>query len=149
MPERKTRESETREKTSRKKTWQRPTSLPSPEPRQGIVHRWVRTATLGTSDAKNVSSKFREGWEPVPADEYPEFNDFISEDGDHIEVGGLILCRTDESVMKEREEHYSNVAAQQMESVDQNFFRENDARMPLLQPDRQTTVKFGRGAKDR
>ena len=37
------------------------------------------------------------------------------------------------------------MAAQQMESVDNSFMRENDPRMPLLKPDRTTRTSFGKG----
>ena len=58
------RDSETREATTRKKAWSRPETLPNPTPEDGYVYRWIRTATRGVSDATNVSSKLREGWEP-------------------------------------------------------------------------------------
>lgn len=149
MAERTPREQETREKTSRKKTWQRPTALPDPEPRPGFVHRWVRTALLGTKDVRNVASKLREGWEFCRIEEYPEFSDFVSESSENIEVGGLILCRCDEDIMRQRDEYYANVAKGQIDSVDNNFMRENDSRMPLLRPERRTTVSsFGRGSKN-
>jgi hypothetical protein len=32
-----------------------------------------------------------------------------------------------------------------MESVDNNYMRENDPRMPLLRPERSTKVQFGGG----
>jgi hypothetical protein len=61
------RELETREKTARKRTWQRPEVLPSPNPEAGYDYHWVRISTQGQVDATNVSSKLREGWEPVKA----------------------------------------------------------------------------------
>ena len=66
------RKLETRDKSSRKKHWQRPETLPSPTPRPGYTHRWVRVSSRGTVDATNVSSKLREGWEPVKAIDHPE-----------------------------------------------------------------------------
>ena len=62
------REHTTREKSTRKKGWQRPEVLPSPNPEDGYDFKWVRVSTQGTVDATNVSSKLREGWEPVKAD---------------------------------------------------------------------------------
>ena len=56
------RELTTRDKTSRKKGWQRPEVLPSPNPEDGYVYRWIRTSMQGQVDAPNVSSKLREGW---------------------------------------------------------------------------------------
>ena len=66
------RELETREITTRKKAWQRPETLPSPNPEPGYTYRWIRTSTHGQVDATNVSSKLREGWEPVKAVDHPE-----------------------------------------------------------------------------
>ena len=66
------REQTTREKTVRKKAWKRPEVLPSPTPEPGYEFHWVRISTQGQVDATNVSSKLREGWEPVKASDHPE-----------------------------------------------------------------------------
>lgn len=127
---------------AKKRKWRNPHQLLDPHARDGVAHRWVRAKLLGEDDTKNVTSKFREGWEPAPASEYPEIEGFKSDSG-NIEYGGLILCRTDQEVVDERTEHYRNVNAQQMNGVDRNFLRENDRRMPLLQPERSTKTTFG------
>ena len=47
--------------------------------------------------------------------------------------------------MKARTKHFEQVADNQMQSVDNNFLRENDPRMPLLNPERSTRVSsFGK-----
>jgi len=57
----------------------------------------------------------------------------------------LLLCKAPEGKMKARERHFTDIAQNQMESVDNNFMRENDPRMPLLQPERSTRVSsFGK-----
>ena len=66
------RDNDTRETKSRTRSWQRPETLPSPMPQDGYEFHWVRIATLGQVDATNVSSKLREGWEPVKAADHPE-----------------------------------------------------------------------------
>jgi hypothetical protein len=66
------RELNTREKDVRKKAWVRPETLPNPTPEDGYVYHWVRISTMGQADTGNVSSKLREGWEPVRADAHPE-----------------------------------------------------------------------------
>ena len=71
MP-RKDRESNTRETTTRVKNWVPPQQLPDPKPQDGFRFRWIRVSLLGQSDDRNVSVKFREGWEPVKAEEHPE-----------------------------------------------------------------------------
>jgi len=58
----------------------------------------------------------------------------------------LLLCKAPNEVAEARQRYYENVAAQQMQSVDNSYMKENDPRMPLLKPDRQTRVTFGRGS---
>ena len=122
--------------------------LPTPIPQDGWVFRWVRTQILGASDNINVSTRFREGWEPVLAEDHPELkiqSDYGSEFAKkgNIEIGGLLLCKAPAQTMKARAKYYENMAQQQMEGVDRNYLRENDPRMPLLRPERNTKVKFG------
>ena len=122
--------------------------LPIPEPQDGWVFRWIRTSILGESDNINVSTRFREGWEPVMAEEHPELkiqSDYGSQFAakGNIEIGGLLLCKAPEKTMQQRSKYYEDMAQQQMEGVDRNYLRENDPRMPLLRTERTTKVKFG------
>jgi hypothetical protein len=103
---------------------------------------------VGQSDNTNVSMKFREGWVPVKAEDHPELhvmNDHDSKFPGNIEIGGLLLCKAPEEVAQARNRHYEDLAAQQMQSVDQGFMRENDPRMPVLKPERTSRTTFGRG----
>jgi hypothetical protein len=148
MDKRTPRESETREASSRKKTWAPPTVLPEPDKKDGWRYRWVRTSTLNNMDNTNVSSKFRQGWEPVSAAEHPEITvlrDRKSDFKDNIEVGGLLLCKAPEETMAERDAYYRESAETQMSSVENNFMRENDPRMPLNKPQIDSRVTFGKG----
>jgi hypothetical protein len=142
------RELETREKTVRKRAWQRPELLPSPNPEPGYEFRWIRVSTHGQVDASNVSSKLQEGWEPVKASDHPEIMVVAPETErfkDSIVIGGLMLCKTPTEMVQERNEWFENQAKAQMQSVDNNFMRENDPRMPLFN-ERKTQVTFGRGS---
>jgi hypothetical protein len=65
------REIETRSTQERPKQWQRPETLPQPDKQPGYDYRWVRVSSLGQADARNISSKTREGWEPVRIEEQP------------------------------------------------------------------------------
>ena len=148
MDKRTPRESETRETTSRKRSWAPPTVLPEPAKKDGWRYRWIRTSTLNNTDNTNVSSKFRQGWEPVRAEEHPEITvlrDRNSDFKDNIEVGGLLLCKAPDELMAERDEYYRETAQNQMASVENNFMRENDPRMPLVKPEISTRVTFGKG----
>jgi len=141
------RELETRERTVRKKAWTRPTVLPDPTPEDGYTYHWVRISTNGQSDATNVSSKIREGWEPVRAQDHPEiFTDVVSDERfkDNVIVGGLMLCKAPEELVQERNAFYKQQAESQIHSVDNNLMRENDPRMPLFH-DRKSKVTFGSG----
>ena len=142
------RENETREKTTRKRAWNRPEVLPTPNPEPGYAFRWVRISTRGESDPMNVSGKIREGWEPVKASDHPEIFVVGGESDrfkDNIVIGGLLLCKAPVELVDERNEFYQEQADAQIRSVDNNFMRENDPRMPLFN-ERKTKVTFGKGS---
>jgi hypothetical protein len=141
------REQNTREKGARKKAWQRPEMLPSPNPEPGYEYHWVRVSTQGLVDATNVSSKLREGWEPVKAKDHPEITMVTVENEkfkDNVVIGGLMLCKAPKELIEERNAYYSEQTKAQIESVDNNLMRENDPRMPLFN-DRKTKITFGNG----
>jgi hypothetical protein len=141
------RELETREKTARKTAWKRPEVLPSPNQEEGYVYRWIRISTRGNVDGMNVSSKLREGWTAVKASDHPEITLVTIENDrfkDNVVIGGLMLCKAPIELANERNEHYSQQTASQMNAVDNNLMRENDPRMPLFN-DRKSKVTFGKG----
>ena len=141
------RELETRERTVRKKAWTRPEVLPSPNPEPGYDFHWVRVSTQGQVDATNVSSKLREGWEPVKASDHPEITIVAIEQErfkDNVVIGGLMLCKAPVEMIEERNAYYNDQAQAQMTSVDNSLMRENDPRMPLFN-ERKTKVTFGKG----
>lgn len=143
-----TRELDSRDTAVRPiENWAPPQLLPQPDDRPGWVHRYVRTSIMGSADPMNVSAKRREGFEPVKAEDYPELMSHASIDGQFkgsIEIGGLVLCRAPKEFMEQRAAYYEKLAANQMESVDNNFLSQNDPRMPLFK-DRATKVTFGKG----
>ena len=141
------RELDTRERKVRKKAWTRPEVLPSPNPEPGYDFHWVRVSTHGQVDATNVSSKLREGWEPVKATDHPEITIVAIEQErfkDNIVIGGLMLCKAPKEMIEERNAYYNDQAQAQMTSVDNSLMRENDPRMPLFN-ERKTKVTFGKG----
>ena len=141
------RELDTRESFARPTAWRPPETLPSPDDRPGWKHRWIRISMLGQADPGNTSSKLREGYEPVKAEEYPELLVHASTEGrfkGNIEVGGLLLCRIPEEFLKQRDAYYANQNKAQMESVDNNFLKDSDPRMPLFS-DKKSKFTFGSG----
>jgi hypothetical protein len=143
------RDVENRESAQRKQAWTPPQLLPSPKPQPGWTFRWIRISMMGQLDPTNASAKFREGWEPVKAADVPEImhladNSTNTRFKDNVEIGGLVLCKAPEEMTKQRNEYYANQAKAQVESVDNNFMRTEDKRMPLFN-ERRSTTTFGKG----
>jgi hypothetical protein len=145
------RELENRESGLRKLAWAPPQVLPSPKEQPGWVFRWIRTSLMGTADPTNTSSKFREGWEPCKAEDHPELMlqaDPNSRFKGNVEIGGLLLCKAPEEMMKQRDNFYLKQAQAQMEAVDNNFMRQKDDRSNMaIFNERKSGVSFGRGGK--
>jgi len=141
------RDLDTREIMERPKHWMPPQLLPDPNPEPGFAFRWIRISTLNKADATNLSSKLREGWEPVKASDHPEIRVFGTTHGqfpDSVEVGGLLLCKTPVEFTEQRDAYYRQQAEAQMQSVDNTFMRDNDPRMPMFK-ERSSKVTFGKG----
>ena len=144
---RKSREADSRTTLQRPQAWRPPETLPSPDNRPGWTHRWIRLSTNGQEDPGNISSKLREGYEPCKAEDYPEMMLHATTEGrfkGNIEVGGLMLCRIPSEFLEQRAAYYANMNKNQMESVDHNFLRESDARMPLFR-EKKSSTSFGKG----
>jgi hypothetical protein len=142
-----TRELETRAVSERPKQWQPAELLPEPDKQAGYAYRWIRTSTLNQADPRNLSGKLREGWEPVGIEEQPKFQLLVDPNSrfkDNIEIGGLLLCKTPEEFVEQRNKHYQTQAENQMEAVDSSLMRQSDPRMPLFKESKSTTT-FGKG----
>ena len=140
----------TREKQVRQVSWKPAHDLPTPNPIDGYVFRWVRVAMMGVPDATNMAKARREGWVPCKASDHPEIsNDFaafgLAPTTDLIEIGGLVLCKSAKENMDSRRAYYEDLTQRQAQSVDNNFLRENDPRMPLFR-EGKSKVSFGSGS---
>jgi hypothetical protein len=147
MADRTPRNLETRDLEIRPTTWRQPELLPEPDKQAGYTYRWIRVSMLNSSDPRNVSSKLREGWEPVKTEEQPRFRLFVDPDSrfkDNIEIGGLLLCKIPTEFMEQRAAYHDEVSRKQVESVDNTLMRQSDPRMPLFQ-ERRSSVSFGKG----
>ena len=141
------RDLETRETFQRQAQWAPAALLPEINKEPGWAYRWIRTSMAGQSDATNVSSKMREGWEPVKLSEHPELKLYIDPNTrfpDAVEVGGLMLCKTPQAFVDQRTAYYNNQTQSQTEAVDNSFMKENDARMPLFSQ-KSSKTSFGKG----
>ena len=141
------RESETRATSERPQQWAPAELLPEPDKQAGYSYRWIRTSTLNQADPRNLSGKLREGWEPVGIEEQPKFQLLVDPNSrfkDNIEIGGLLLCKTPEEFVAQRNSHYQKQTANQMEAVDSSLMRQSDPRMPLFKESKSTTT-FGKG----
>lgn len=141
------REVQTRSSSERPKQWVRPEALPQPDKQPGYAYRWIRVAMVGQSDGKNVSSKFREGWEPVAIEEQPQFKLLVDPNSrfkDNIEIAGLLLCKMPVEFVEQRTAYFAKATKDNMDAVDNNFMRESDARMPLFK-ERKSETRFGKG----
>lgn len=142
-----TRELDSRQLNQRPSQWMPASALPEPDRQEGYAYRWIRVSSRGENDAQNVSAKFREGWEPVRVEEQPKMRMLVSTDSrfkDNIEVGGLLLCKIPSHFMAQRRQHFAGQTKAQIDSVDSNFMRQNDSRMPLFSEKRSKT-SFGNG----
>ena len=140
------REVADRQQAERPKQWRPPELLPEPDKQAGYAYRWIRVSTLGESDPRNISGKLREGWEPVRIEEQPKFQLLVDPNSrfkDQIEIGGLLLCKTPEDFVQQRNAHYAKQTQAQTDAVDNNLMRQSDPRMPLFKENKSST-SFGK-----
>jgi hypothetical protein len=141
------RELMTRNKMERPKQWTPPELLPEPDKEEGMSYRWIRVSLNMSADPKNISSRFREGWEPVKLEEQPQFQLLVDPDSrfkDHIEIGGLLLCKTPTELVNQQQEYYLNLTRKNEDAVNNSLMRQSDARMPLFR-EGKSSVSFGTG----
>ena len=139
------RASQTREKTTQKKVWTPPSSLDAPPAPDGYHHRWIRAESMGFDDTKNMAGKLRSGYELVRADEYPGQDYPVLGEGKYkgvIGVGGLLLARISNALVKSREEYYNNMTRDADAAIEQDLMKEQHPGMPI-NAERQSRVTFG------
>lgn len=143
------RAQETREKVARPLQWRPASALPTPEPQDGYVFHWKRKSMMGHDDARNMATARREGYVPCMIGDHPEFADDFAVFGEVstngiVEMGGLVLCKTTVENALARRRHYNGITEQETLAVNNNYMREQDARMPMFN-ESSSHVKFGRG----
>ena len=143
------RASQDRVKQTKPKPWTPPSSLDAPPAPNGFQHRWVRVESMGFQDTKNISGRIRSGYELVRADEYPDSDYPMVEDGKYkgvIGVGGLVLARVPEEIAKSRQEYYTDMHDEKVKAVDNDLMKEQHPDMPI-NIERQSRVTFGGSKK--
>ena len=125
-------------------------TLPDPTPEPGYTYRWIGTHILGQSNPTNVSAKLRDGWVPVKAADHEELMLVGNETTGNVEIGGLMLCKMPTERAQAIANYYNDAAQANMESVDNNFMRQQDPRMATLFSEKKSSVtrgNFGSGSK--
>ncbi len=100
---------------------------------------------MGFNDSKNIQGRLRSGYELVRADEYPDSDFPVVEDGKYkgmIGVGGLVLARVPDEIAEQRQDYYANQHNEKVKAVDNDLMKEQHPSMPI-NVDRQTRVTFG------
>ena len=141
------REQDTRDEFQRPDSWKPASFLPEFKKVPGWAYRWIRTSVMNEADNLNVSSKMREGWEPVKLADHPEMKLMVDQNSrfkDGVEIGGLLLCKIPQEFVDQRKAHYTKQAQQQADAVDNSFLKQSDARMPLF-AEKKSTTSFGKG----
>ena len=141
------RSTESRNQTQRPQQWMLPELLPEPDKQPGYKYRWIRVTLGGQTDARNISIKIREGWEPVKIEEQPQYALLVNGEGrfkDCVQVGDVLLCKTPEEFAEQRNQHYLQQSEQQIKAVDNNLMRQNDPRMPLFK-ESSSSISKGSG----
>ena len=144
------REVEVREDPVKQRVWKPAALLPEFTQKPGWVYRWVRVSLLNEPDNMNVSSKMREGWEPVLHAEHPELIIGLETHGrykDNIEIGGLLLCKAPKELMDQRQTYSDGKTKAQTDAVDASFMNQSDPRMPKFAEGNENGRSFGRGRK--
>ena len=140
------RANQTRSKSERPKVLVPPSSLDAPPAPDGFRYRWIRAEVGGFQVTKNITSRIREGYELVRAEEVENSSDYpVIEDGRYkgvIGVGGLLLAKVPEEIAKQRQEYMTSRHEDRSEAVSNDLMKEQDNRMPI-NVERQSRVTFG------
>ena len=140
------RASQTRSKSERPKVWVPPSSLDAPPAPDGFRYRWIRAEVQGFQDTTNITSRQREGYELVRAEEVQNASDYpVIDEGRYkgvIGVGGLLLAKVPIEIAKQRQEYMTKRHEERSEAVSNDLMKEQDSRMPI-DVDRQSRVTFG------
>lgn len=140
------REAATREQTKRR--WRPASALPEVKPEPGYGYRWIMTHLQGEAQPTNVSQRLREGYEPVRGQDHPDLAYETNAKTGNVEVGGLMLCKMPEEMLKDRAEFYMNQTNTQAAAASSKFLGQSDPRMPVFAESKSSSSRgsFGNGS---
>jgi len=140
------RANDTRSKSERPKVWVPPSSLDAPPAPDGFRYRWIRAEVVGYQDTKNITSRLREGYELVRAEEVENASDYpVLDEGKYkgvIGVGGLLLAKVPVEIAQQRQDYMTSRHEDRNDAVENDLMKEQDNRMPI-NVERQSRVTFG------
>ena len=140
------RANQTRSKSERPKVWVPLSSLDAPPAPDGFRYRWIRAEVQGYQDTTNITSRQREGYELVRAEEVENASDYpVLDEGRYkgvIGVGGLLLAKVPIEIAKQRQDYMTRRHAERSDAVENDLMKEQDERMPI-NVERQSRVTFG------
>ena len=115
-----------------------------------FVYRWTRVELDGEEDVKNILRRERDGWVFVKPDDLPgSYKMPVRATGNAKGVVGIddvALMRLPREIAEARRRWLDKKAADQMQAVNRQLYRENDPRMPIFNESR-TAVRVGRNAE--
>jgi len=127
--------------------WKPPSLLDAPDPRPGMVQRWIATSIQGRETPDNVYKRMRAGWNPRSADtvkdqRFPTINH--GQWAGSIGVEGMILCEMPEEKFKAMKDYYRGRAEEQNESIPGELDAMARTGGIPIQQDRRSSSSSGR-----
>lgn len=125
-------------------SWRQPQLLDAPPPRPGYCNRWVRYRAGSDEDAEHFEEMLEEGWRPIKRKSVRKVHELTATThgkyGQYYVKRGLILMELPEKLAIQRKRYYNKQLANMNKGVDRSMFKLQNAIMPLLAPERRTSV---------
>jgi len=125
--------------------WVRASNLDAPDPRDGMIQRWVRRSLKGADDPKNLNRAWREGWRPRdPAtldEEWNIYATFAEKTDGMIVVDDLILMEIPSEVIEQRKAASDEATRLQMVGVEHDLESSQVAGHPITR-EHKSSVSF-------
>lgn len=142
----------TRDSEARVKSYRPPSVLDMPPAPPGVEYRWIRVLNRGQDDLKSMSSRQRDGWEPVKVEDHPDYAGNIPAVSEGrfsgvFGVGDLVLMRNDIANNAARRRYYQAKTDNAQAAIDNDVLSVQHSSMPLS-IDRKSSVSTGARSLD-